>query len=129
MRPTKYNEDIIKKSKDYLENYEKLGDATPTIAGLAVYLGISRETIYDWSSQEEKWQFSDTIKLLSAKQEAILWNKGLKNEFNPTICKLGLANHGHADKFKNEVTGANGKDFFPAQINIIGVSPDDKSNA
>ena len=59
-RPRKFNnvEEIEKKVsdyKDYLMKYDKL----PTIAGLAYYLGIDRQTLYNYSKKDD---FFDTIK-------------------------------------------------------------------
>lgn len=101
-RPTDYNENILQAAKEYVD-YQYSGegeeDVIPSIAGLALYLGVARSTIYDWASQEEKKEFSDTLERLLAKQENILINKGLKGQINSNITKLALANHhGYADK-------------------------------
>src|SRR3990167_6799432 len=94
-RPTVYSEEILTKTRDYIVNYEKFDDAIPSIAGLAVVLGISRETIYDWASQEEKKEFSYILADILSNQERILINKGLKGEFNSNITKLVLGKHGY----------------------------------
>ena len=96
-RPTVYSEEILTKTRDYIVNYEKFDDAIPSIAGLAVVLGISRETIYDWASQEEKKEFSYILADILSNQERILINKGLKGEFNSNITKLVLGKHGYKD--------------------------------
>ena len=103
-RPTKYEEDTPQKVIDYLGAYEEVGDVIPSIAGLALYLGISRETIYDWSAQKGKAAFSDTLKKLQAEQEAKLLANGLLGKYNPTITKLILYNHKYADSAKVDHT-------------------------
>jgi len=97
-RPTEYNEEILSQARDYLENYKKLGDEIPSNAGLAVYLGLNRDTIQEWKKEKGKEEFSDTLEAIQAKQEQVLWNKGLNGEFNSSIAKLALGNHGHHEK-------------------------------
>ena len=97
-RPTDYSEETLTKTQDYLDHFEEYGDAIPSIAGLAVFLGISRETVYDWSRQEKKKKFSYILRNILSKQENVLINKGLKNEFNSNITKLALGKHGYTDK-------------------------------
>lgn len=97
-RPTDYSDDILKKAREYLSTYEKQGKAVPSVAGLALYLGVHRDTIYDWSSQEDKQEFSDIVKQCLAKQEETLITNGLKGEFNASITKLLLTKHGYSDK-------------------------------
>jgi hypothetical protein len=104
-RPSKYNEETISKTQYYLDNYESIGDMIPSIAGLAVYLGIHRDTVYDWSNQIEKQDFSDILGQILAKQEQVLFNKGLTNDFNATIVKLALGKHGYSERQHTEHSG------------------------
>lgn len=97
-RPTDYSEEILTKTQDYLENYEQHGDAIPSIAGLAIHLNLSRTTIYDWASQEDKKEFSYILENILSQQEKTLISKGLKGEFNSSITKLALGKHGYTDK-------------------------------
>lgn len=98
-RPSLYRDEILISSREYVEGgYAKDDQVIPTIAGLAVHLGIARETIYDWARQENKAEFSDIVEGLMSLQEIKLLNKGLKGEFNPNIAKLALTKHGYVDK-------------------------------
>lgn len=100
-RPTKYNEEIVKKTIEYLENYKNLGEVIPTVAGLAVYLKIRKSTLYDWAEKYE--EFSDTLETIKSIQEKDLMNQGLNNKFNAVITKLLLStNHGYKDNTKIE---------------------------
>ena len=111
-RPTIYDKDIVSTTQWYVDKgWEELGDAIPSIAGLSDHLGIPRQTIYDWASQEEKKEFSDILQRILSKQERTLLNKGLKNEFNSNIAKLALGKHGYSDK--TELTGKDGKNLIP----------------
>jgi hypothetical protein len=96
-RPTDYTEELLQKARDYVSvaiSDEKL----PSIAGLAKHLGLSRSTIYDWASQEDKKEFSYILEDVLSTQEEELINKGLTGKYNSTITKLILTKHGYSDK-------------------------------
>lgn len=131
-RPTDYNKDIVKKVKQYLEDsvddeiQQTIGMSAkgtelfknkvivniPTIEGLAVYLSVHRDTIYEW--EKEHKEFSDILAKLRAKQATELINKGLSGDYNSTIAKVLLTKHGYRDS--QEVTGKDGKDLIPETI-------------
>lgn len=121
-RPPIWDDQIIEKVKAYLEScvdsneqiitgesekftkYEnKLKVKLPTIEGLAVYLGISRETVYAW--EREYPLFSDIIGELRSKQAEALINNGLSGAYNPTIAKVLLSKHGYKEATENETDG------------------------
>ena len=56
-RPTDYNDAVLKSTKYYLDNLPE-DEVIHSIEGLADYLDITRATIYDWASQEDKKEFS-----------------------------------------------------------------------
>lgn len=101
-RPTKYNDEILFKAREYLDGFVKVkkdaDEVIPTIAGLSIFLKIDRTTVYDWADQDDKKEFSNIVKELMAKQELTLMNKGLTGAFNPNITKLALTKHGYRDK-------------------------------
>ncbi len=116
-RPTDYSEDILDKAKEYLASCEdveiekEVGNRTeyrlnvklPTIEGLAVYLRVSRDTIYEWAKHHK--EFSDTLEDLRAEQADKLINQGLAGNYNSTIAKLVLSsNHGMREKSETDVT-------------------------
>jgi len=103
-RPTKYNQDILSTALDYVTNYESYDDVIPSIAGLSIALGVHRDTIHTWAKDEDKKDFSDIIKLLSASQERRLLNGSLSNNLNPMISKLVLSKHGYTDKVEQDIT-------------------------
>lgn len=109
-RPLRFfDEDINEKSIEYIRTFKKinLDNATsaviPTVAGLSLYLKVSRETIYTWGDEYE--EFSDTLEFLKAMQEHELVNNGLIGKFVSPISKLLLAGHGHHDKSDVNNTG------------------------
>jgi hypothetical protein len=124
-RPTLYSEDILIKAKEYLASCEdveierELGQRTeyrlnvklPTIQGLAVYLGVSRDSIYEWAKIHP--DFSDTIEQIIAEQADKLINQGLAGNYNPTIAKLMLSsNHGMKEKTEQDITSGGEKLTF-----------------
>ncbi len=95
-RPSKFAESLAKAKEYLMGGYETVGDVVPSVAGLACYLGGSRKTVYEWV--KESTDLSDTLEGILAMQENKLINKGLNGDFNPTITKLMLANHGYSEK-------------------------------
>jgi hypothetical protein len=69
----------------------------PTLEGLAVHLGVARQTLYDWGTAggpRYQLEFSDILEQLMAAQASQLVQNGLVNNYNPTITKLMLTKHG-----------------------------------
>lgn len=97
-RPTIFNTEIVEKTAEYLATWKELGDAIPSIAGLAVYLDITRETVYDWAKQEDKKEFSDIVSKIATKQELALINGSLNGKLNARISGMLLGKHGYSDK-------------------------------
>lgn len=99
-RPTKYTPNMVKQAAYYLDHFndEDIGDEIPSVAGLADYLSISRDTVYEWAKDEGKAEFSDILVNILSRQEKVLINKGLNNQFNSNITKLVLGKHGYHDK-------------------------------
>lgn len=122
-RPTKYNNEILEKAKHYIANYKEFDDVIPQIAGLALELGISRETVYDWAAQEEKKDFSDIVRDLLAGQERKLVNGGVSGDFNSPVTKMMLTKHGYSDKIDNTIASPDGG---PVNIAYVGIPTDGK---
>jgi hypothetical protein len=114
-RPTDYSEEIIQKSKDYIASCEdeltsvisgqsdsftkyeqKLKVKIPTIEGLALYLKITRTSLYLW--EKEHVEFSYILEELRQKQADRLFSNGLSGDYNSTIAKVLLTKHGYTDK-------------------------------
>lgn len=141
-RPTVYSPEIITKTQEYLdsctdiiEDYHKtiglksdsfdriVNVKIPTIEGLAVFLGISRETVYAWDKDETKPEFSDILSKLRAEQADRLINNGLSGNYNPTIAKVLLTKHGYREGVD---ATTNDKDLPTPIVNITrGISRND----
>tara|TARA_R110000787_G_scaffold261335_2_gene366647 strand:- start:300 stop:683 length:384 start_codon:yes stop_codon:yes gene_type:complete len=100
-RPTKYNDEILTKTEDYILNFKDHDDAIPSAAGLGCVLGVAKSTVYKWG--DEYPEFSDALARLQQRQEKELLNGGLTNAMNSTITKLVLSNHSYSDKVESTV--------------------------
>lgn len=138
-RPSVYIPSMNKKAKEYLalcvdsieefhktrgeksDSYDRIVRVKlPTVAGLSLYLGVARSTIYKWA--EEHKEFSDTLDEIITAQEDALISKGLSGEYNQTIVKLMLSsNHNYKEKSETDVTSGgekiNGIEYITPKIN------------
>lgn len=105
----KYTLKLLKQAKYYVENWKEIGDAVPSVAGLAVHLGISRDTAYEWAKEEGKEQFSDILRKIATKQERELINGSLKGNLNAPVSKMLLTKHGYSDKVDQDLTSGGQK--------------------
>ncbi|QBY44417.1 DNA-packaging protein [Arsenophonus nasoniae] len=120
----------LNKAKDYLMGeYKTVGDVVPSVAGLACYLGISRSTAQEYAKENQ--EFSGTLEAIKTIQENSLINNGLKGDFNPTIVKLMLSNHGYAEKQETALTGKDGgaiETDNKISIEFIGIPKSEGAN-
>lgn len=104
-RPTKLTSKIVKLASSYIESAQA-ADELPTIEGLAIYIGITRSTLYEWrkiDGAENKIaaKLSDILDDVDTHQAHQLINGSLRGFLNPTISKMMLSKHGYVEK--NEV--------------------------
>lgn len=104
-RPTKYNAELQEQADAYLFNWMER-DAVPSRVGLCCYLGIDKTTSYEWEKIYP--EFSNTLRAVDTLQEHTAVNKGITGEFNSTIVKLVLANHGYSDKQAVDLSSTDG---------------------
>lgn len=107
-RPTKLNPELMEKAANYINEYEN-HSVIPSVAGLALYLKISRAAIYVWSKEND--QFMDILEEILSKQEQLCLSNGLTGDYNATIVKLVLGKHGYSDKQETEISGNPDKPF------------------
>ena len=72
-RPTKYYPEIVNEVQKYLETLNDI--ELPSIEGLALYLKINPDTVYEWVKKYP--DFSENIKSISVKQKLKLMNDGM----------------------------------------------------
>lgn len=123
-RPTDYRPEMVQKTREYLGSFEqsaeydkdaKPREVVPTIVGLAIRLGVSRKTLYEWLKEPEgeervdKSEFRDIVEALLSEQEISLLNRALVGDFNPNMSKLMLSKHGYAEKTETDFTSGGEK--------------------
>jgi hypothetical protein len=74
-RPTKFNEGYYAKIDEYLSTCNREQTKLPTVEGLALFLGINIDTIYEWSKRYP--QFSEYLKKLASQQKQQLIDDGM----------------------------------------------------
>lgn len=116
-RPTKYSQEILVKSNEYIENCKddfeeilesendktgrtrferKLRVRLPKAEGLALHLDVSRDTLYEWAKVHK--EFSYILDRINQIQADRVINEALAGNYNPMIAKLLLGKHGYSDK-------------------------------
>lgn len=119
-RPLIYSQEILDLANQYLDECEdeevqkvkqsneekgyemyenKIKVRLPSKGGLAVRLGVRRETLYAWAKEYE--EFSNIMERLGAIQEERLINSGLSGSYNSTITKVLLTKHGYREGIDN----------------------------
>jgi hypothetical protein len=103
-RPSKLTEQMIKDGWDYLNELDvSIATLLPTVEGLAIKLGISRDTVYEWSKEDS--EFSDIVKKLKNDQAQKLIQNALANKYNASIAKLILSGkHGYVEQSELKAT-------------------------
>lgn len=104
-RPFTYGPAILKKAQEYVQGIidtkERVGEdgklevKIPSIGGLAVHLGISRVSLYEW--KEKYPEFREVMELLGSEQERRLIENGLSGRYVAPITKVLLTKHGYRD--------------------------------
>jgi len=123
-RPTKYNKEILIKSKEYvkkckdgfIKEVESINSKTgrkrfrtrlkvnlPKVEGLCLSLSITRSTAYEWAKNYK--EFSDILEQINQIQANRVINEALSGRYNPLIAKLLLGKHGYKDDSKIEHSG------------------------
>lgn len=102
-RPTILTEELKEQARGYVEEEGSyMSSLLPSIEGLALRLGIHRDTLYAWEKEDE--DFSDILERLRQSQAKKLMDKGLAGQYNSTIAKLLLSKHGYVEKSEQDIT-------------------------
>jgi hypothetical protein len=121
-RPSLLTPELVAKAREYLFSYEEQGAVSPSVSGLACWLGISKASVYNYG--EQNTDFLGTLDAIQAKQETVALNKGITGEFNSTIAKLVLANHGYSDRVQQDHVSSDAS-MTPTLIELVAplISP------
>lgn len=122
-RPTTYNEEVIEKAYDYIENCP---DALHSVVGLAIHIGRAKSTIYEWEKEEGKEQFSDIVKAVNELAERRLINGSVTNELNASICKMMLSKYGHVEIKEVDNKSSDGSMSNVTKIELVAPNHDNE---
>jgi hypothetical protein len=123
-RPTKCTAELIKQAEKYRDgDWRAIGDSIPSIASLACYLGVRRETIQVWAKDAKHVKFSNIVESVLALQERELINMGLRKEFDAGMSKLLLTKHGYSDKVQQDNISTD-HSMSPTRIEIVAPDGD-----
>lgn len=98
-RPTDYDPSFVIEVDEYLKTTGKEQMELPTLEGFAIYLGVTKKTIYNWGQAHE--EFLPALEKILTFQGQQLINDGIYGgkEVNATIVKLLLQNnHGMKER-------------------------------
>jgi hypothetical protein len=124
-RPTKYCPEVLQDAQEYLESgYLEDGKVIPSLVGLALYLGVSPQTLDNWAEIPEHSEFLGILTDIKCKQHELLINSGLTGAFNSAIAKLVLGKHGYSEKSETTHQGGDKPITFQAW-EITGVGAED----
>jgi hypothetical protein len=111
---TSLNETAIEMAREYIalivsgEHDEIL----PTVAGLALHLGLTKMVMYNWKrEQTENPYYADfcvIMDVLMSRQEVMLVNSGLSGKYTQQIVKMLLTHHGYSDAATLNHTSSDG---------------------
>lgn len=116
-RPTKYKPEIIEEMNKYLAEAIPQNMKIPTVEGIALKLGINKDTLYDWAKKHK--EFSVALEELKMRQKEALTEIGIfgGKEINAAIVALLLkVNHDMVEVNRTELTGKDGEKLIPAPI-------------
>jgi hypothetical protein len=92
-----------KNDKTGRERYiQKLKIKLPKAEGLALYLSVSRDTLYEWAKKHP--EFSDILERVNQIQADRVIDEALAGNYNSLIAKLLLGKHGYHEKTDTDIT-------------------------
>jgi len=108
-RPSEYTEAKLMMARAYINGgWQETGDVVPQVVSLALAMGVSKSTIYEWAKDDDKKEFLDILTRVQHLQEQKLINGGLAGGFNPAVTKMLLVKHGYSDKVEQDHTSSDG---------------------
>ena len=143
-RPTKYDRSLLEKANEYIKACEDeetdwiktSGDKStsyehrvkvklPSIEGLALFLDVSRTTLYNWSEKHKEFLY--TLRRIERIQKEKLISSGLSGDYSPVIAKLMLSSN-HNMREKTDLTSDNEK-LQPVLVKFIDGKDKDNTNS
>ena len=124
-RPTKYKPEVIIELNEYLQEAIPENMAIPTVEGIALKLGISKKTLYNWAKKNP--EFLHALGKLKMMQKEALVKTGIfgGKEINQAIVGLLLkVNHKMSDQAQTNIQ-INVKPILGGIAEVVNVQTDD----
>lgn len=122
-RPLKFATDEImrKEIKEYVEHCGE-SNTIPSVLGLSLWLGVHRDTIYEWSNGD--FPYTDTIKLAMQMIHKYTEDNALLGNINPVLYFFMSKNYwGMRDTTETVIRPATDKISEKEQLDIINAIP------
>ena len=84
-------EELRARALRYLEEWEEVGEAVPSVSGLARWLGVSRRRLLEWRGSDAG--MSEVLDLLDTEQRWALINRGLTGEISTRMAERMYQGH------------------------------------
>jgi len=97
IKKTEYQK-LLPRTREYLYMYKRMGEAIPTLEGLACYIPLSRLKIDEWLEDKSKKEFLEVVDRIFVIGGSLLKTKGLTGEFNTTFTKFLLSRENYGGK-------------------------------
>lgn len=124
-RPRKYEtveqlQEGIERYIDYIAAQNAAGvSLIPDVEGLALFLGVCRDTLYDWI-KTRPGEFSDTLKRTLTGIAAVKKQLGYKSKIPPLVLAMDFNNnHGYVQQQKIEVSAVRKLEELPEKADIL----------
>ena len=104
--PSQYSKTILSKAKEYLDQWEELGDYIPQLCGLSEHCQICETTRQKYEKEHE--EFAAVCARVRARQQRVLINKGLSRQADASLSKLLLMKHGYSDRVETDIKSSDG---------------------
>ena len=124
-RPTTYNEEVIAKAYDYIENCP---DVFHSVVGLAIHMGRAKGLIYEWIKDDDKAELNDIVKSVNELAERKLLNGSITNELNASIAKMLLSKYGHVEIKEIDNKSSDGS-MTPTKITRVVIDEPEHTNS
>lgn len=92
---SKWDQDTCTKSYEYINGgYDELGDALPSVEGLANCLGVSRNTLYKW--KDTKPAFREVMEAMETGHTRVTMNKACNGDIPSNLGMMLLSRQGYS---------------------------------
>lgn len=125
-RASTYGPHKIKQANAYLDSFidpkGRPNNVIPNISGLALAIGITRSTAYEWLKHDDKPEYKKVIDRMNCVQEDLTLKYGLTGIFNASIAKMVLGKHGYSDKAEIDLSSSDGSMSPTINVNFINAN-------